>query len=380
MKKFSLFVLACGMGIFTYAQNTFQLTGEFTKDSRKAVKQLYLTYVNEFGDTLNLDSAKVKKGKFIFKGNVPEGVERVALTGFKQGKIDLFLEPGELTMTMIDADAPQTARVKGTATNELYAQFLDMVEQNSREYENKLVQFKSSLPSSVTGNSELLKTYTEAEALRYQTLQTLDIMEFIQNHLYDKLSVYLMYDYCQHFFTSYTMMRDVLEAVPDVYQTLPAYQEMLNNCRSEELKQGAYAPVVSGYTPDGKKMNTTELSGKYLLITFWASDDKASIAELTYLKQSVQAYDQLAVVCVSLDTNKDNWLSAIKANGLDQASIYNISTLQGMDSKVASWFKVKKLPHTILLNPEGKLVAEELKGEAIVTKIKRIADGIESYK
>lgn len=383
MKKINLLMLACGLGLCTHAQQTFQLTGTLAKDSRKAAKQLYINYVNEYGDTLRLDSAKVKKGAFTFECAIPDRAERGFISGLGGRNIDFFLEPGQLTTNAIDARAPQAARVNGTPANDLYARFLNMRDANRAENEKKLAEFTAALPASADNDDKQRQAYIHAERQRMESLGTLAMTDFILDHIQEKAAVYLIHDYCQPFFTSYTMMRDILTAVPARYQQLPTYQNMLNQCRGEELKQGTEAPEVSGLTPTGERFSTTDLAGKYVLVMFWDSDDARSQEEAKYWKEAAKVadtYDKLALVGFSLDTHKEAWEAAIAAQDMNHAAWHHISTLQGQKSQVLGWYKIKALPYTILLNPKGQLVAHELKGKDIVTKVKRIAAGIDSYE
>lgn len=383
MKKLGLLMIACCLGIFAYAQETFRLTGELDKASRKAVKQLHLSYINEFGDSICLNTANIKKGKFTFEGNIPQGIDRAYICGFPKGKIEFFLDAGELNTSIINVDDLDQARVYGSHNNDVYNQFLDLKNKDIRENLNKLETYKASLPANIKSDAKLMQAYVDSEEARNATLARLNIMDFIINHLYEKVAVYLIHDYCMGFISSYTMIRDVLESVPANLQQLTVYQDMQNQCLSEEMKEGAKAPVVKGVTPDGKAFSTEDLKGKYVVVTFWDSKDPKSIEEAKFIKEAAKvsdSFNELAIVSFSLDTDKDTWQNAIKQNGMEHANWYHISTLQGMKSKILNWFKIKKLPYTILLNPKGLLIVQDIKGQAIVDKVSRIADGIERYE
>lgn len=383
MKKLCLLIFVCCLAIFAFAQETFRLTGELDKESRKAIKQLYISYYNEFGDSICLNMAKVKKGKFTFEGNIPQNIDRAFICGFPQGKIDFFLDAGSLNTNLINIEDLSQARVYGSHNNDIYNQFLDLKYKDIRENQSKLETFKNSLPANIKNDEKLLKSSIESEEAKNEILARLNIMDFIIEHLYEKVSVYLIHDYCLNFISFYTMNRDILGSVSLPLQQLTVYQDMLNQCLSEEMKEGAKTPIVKGLTTDGKSFSTEDLTGKYVILTFWDSKDPKCIEEAKFIKEVAKisdSYDRLAVVSFSLDTDKNTWMNAIKQNGLEHNNWYHISTLQGMKSKVLNWFKIKNLPYTILLNPKGLLVAQDLKGQAIVDKVSRIADGIESYE
>ena len=383
MKKLYLLMITCCLGIFAYAQETFRLTGELDKASRKVVKQLHISYINEFGDSICLNTTKIKRGKFTFEGNIPQNIDRAFICGFPQGRIDFFLDPGEMTTNTINIQNINHARVYGSHNNDIYNQFLDLKEKDIVDNQQKLKNYEASLPANVKNDPKLMKSYIESEKERNQLLARLNIMDFIIDHLYEKVAIYLMHDYCLNFISSYTMIRDILESVPTELQKLTVYQDMLNQCLSEEMKEGSRTPIVKGVTTDGKAFSTEDLKGKYVILTFWASDNAKSIEEAKFIKEAVKASDSfkdMAVVSFSLDTDKEAWLNAIKQNQMEHANWYHVSTLQGDKSKVLKWFKIKEIPYTVLLNPKGLLIMQDLKGKAIVDKIYRIADGIEKYE
>ena len=383
MKTFTLLLLACGMGLGAYAQDTYRLNGELSSDSRKSVKQVFITYNDELGNTIKLDSAKVKRGKFSFEGTIPPQVEKVSLTGFPKGSLNFFLDPAELSVANIDAQAPEKARVTGSHNNEMYNRVKDLESQKKQEIAQKLETYKASLPANVKADPALLKSYTDAAAHQLNELAKLDVLAFISDNLYEPIAVWLVDEYCRDYFSPYTMQRDVLTALPPKVKAHPLYQEMLSFALSEDIKSGAEAPVIVGKDPEGKRLSTADLKGKYLLVHFWASDDPASTAEVAQLKEALKAAQQFgrfAVLSYSLDTNHKAWTDAIARLGMTDANWHHASALHGLESKAAQIYKVKKLPYSVLINPTGKVIVLELRGNDIVKKITRIAEGIESYE
>ena len=205
MKTFTFFLLACSLGLYAHAQDTFRLTGDISDDSRKDVKQLYLTYDDEFGNTITLDSAKVKRGKFTFEGTVPERVEKVYLSGFPNGTLTFFLDPAELTVTGIDAQNPEKARVTGSHNNEVYNQLKDIDARGRQNAQQKLEAYKTSLPADIKANPVVMQHYVDTERNRQNELARLDVLDFIAANLYEPIAVWMVNDYCRDIFSAYTM-------------------------------------------------------------------------------------------------------------------------------------------------------------------------------
>ena len=120
-----------------------------------------------------------------------------------------------------------------------------------------------------------------------------------------------------------------------------------------------------------------------MLVDFWASWCGPCRREFPYLKQALEAAKQFGrfkILSYSIDDNKDKWLKSIKDNQLEHANWTHMSTLKGWSSDVVSLFNIKGIPHTVLLNPEGRIVTFNLRGEELVQKIKAIAEGKEKYE
>jgi peroxiredoxin len=76
------------------------------------------------------------------------------------------------------------------------------------------------------------------------------------------------------------------------------------------------------------------------------------------------------VFSVSLDQNKDKWLAAIKKDGLKWEN--HVSDLKGWQSDAAALYKVTGIPATFLLDKTGKIVAKNLRGNALDAKLKEL--------
>ena len=103
MKRQTLLLATLSVVMLASAQSErrYVITGSMTTDSlytsAGTVKKLFLTRsVN--GSQVTIDSATVKDKSFVFKGVAPETVDVAFITGFDNGSIQLFLEPGEITV------------------------------------------------------------------------------------------------------------------------------------------------------------------------------------------------------------------------------------------------------------------------------------------
>ncbi|HVM86542.1 MAG TPA: TlpA disulfide reductase family protein [Puia sp.] len=144
----------------------------------------------------------------------------------------------------------------------------------------------------------------------------------------------------------------------------------------QQAQQSASASWVGQQAPDlnlpdanGKIIPISSFKGKYLLVDFWASWCGPCRAENPNV---VKAYNEFrnknfAVLGVSLDKDKDAWQQAIKEDGLAWT---HVSDLKYWSSKAVDVYKFEGIPFNILIDPQGKIIGQELRGSALENKLK----------
>jgi thiol-disulfide isomerase/thioredoxin len=134
---------------------------------------------------------------------------------------------------------------------------------------------------------------------------------------------------------------------------------------------GGVAPDFAQETPDGETLRLSELRGKVVLVDFWASwcgpcrRENPNVVKL-YERYAPQGFEILGV---SLDRQKEKWLQAIEADGLGWK---HVSDLKGWQNAVAQQYSVNSIPHTILLDAEGRIIARNLRGKALEDKLREL--------
>jgi peroxiredoxin len=134
---------------------------------------------------------------------------------------------------------------------------------------------------------------------------------------------------------------------------------------------GKQAPELSLPDANGRSIALSSYKGKYLLVDFWASWCGPCRAENPNVVRVHNEFKgkNFAILGVSLDKEKDAWQEAIRSDKLDWT---HVSDLKYWSSKAVETFKFNGIPFNVLIDPQGKVIAEGLRGDALEDKLKEV--------
>ncbi len=135
-----------------------------------------------------------------------------------------------------------------------------------------------------------------------------------------------------------------------------------------QFEVGRVAPDFTQQTIEGEDFKLSDLRGKYVLIDFWASWCGPCRRENPNVVRMYKQYHEkgFEILGVSLDRSKDRWVQAIEKDGLTWP---HVSDLKGWSNAVAKQYGITSIPKTMLIGPEGKIVAKNLRGPSLEAKL-----------
>lgn len=373
MKNIILGILVA-LPVWASAQQDYVIKGKV--GTLNAPAKAYISY--RLNGANQLDSSNVENGEFSFQGTVEDPTSAVLVLAHKGEPVmqletpdllPVFLEKGEINVQSGDSLAKAT--LKGTALNEDQA-VLNKAMSSVKGDEAEVMAMYYGASDEKRATEEFQKEFQQ----RYEAFQTKqeDIIDgFIKENPKSLVSMYTLR-------SSVDPARDY-EKAQQLYSALSTevqgskigaeYGALLNVAKGTSI--GSAAPDFTMNDTAEKPVTLSSFKGKYVLIDFWASwcgpcrqENPNVVAAFNRFKEK-----NFTVLGVSLDrpNGKEAWLKAIQD---DELAWTQVSDLKFWDNEAAKLYGVRGIPANFLVDPEGKIIAKNLRGEDLHNKLQEL--------
>ncbi len=374
LKKLLILVLA--IGFISCEKETkpdgFVIEGKI--DSYYSGRKIKLSRIAR-GGSYTVDSTIITNGKLELKGKVDSPDLYYIFIDDYLGSLPLIVE-NDIIKVAFNKDTLDASVVSGGKENPVFNVFQDFAKPLRKQ------------------NAKLSETFKEArnngDAKTMQAVRkTFDSLVKINNDQSFKnieqyndavTSAIILEDFLNSKVVTVSQANDLYNNFTDYVKSSRAATEIkrvIDATLATEI--GSKAPTFSAPDSEGNMVALEDVMGKVTIVDFWAAWCGPCRKENPNVVKVYNKYHDkgLEIIGISLDGNKrqnnakEAWLNAIKSDSLNW---HHVSNLNYFNDPVAKLYNINSIPATFILDSEGKIVAKNLRGEALEQKISELLD------
>lgn len=354
----TLFMLCC-LAAGAVDQTKFTLSGKLT-DADSGM--LFIRNLNK----MSMDTLKIVKGRFSFSGELTEATPFVIADENNHYQL-FFADPGAKISIELNLGEFKVVSIKGGPSEDIYMKLI-----RAQETAQKAMAEIQRLMNTPGYNRDSL----QRETMVVNNKRNENFYTFIREEGNSEVAAFIIYS---------SISNDRSGGI-DATLADSMYSFLKGNARNsfygKEVEKGAkrLRAVSVGYVapdftlPDSSGQKNYTLSsfrGKYTLLDFWASWCGPCKSEIPYMKTAYEHFHDkgFEIFSVSIDENPYNWKNAL--------NYYQMPWVHVLDhpkqaSVINPLYPLPTIPKTLLLDKEGKIIAKDLRGDALDQKLEQL--------
>ncbi|MDE5677445.1 DUF4369 domain-containing protein [Phocaeicola sp.] len=324
---FTLVVLTSSCG----KKNTFTLEGTI----KGLPSDTLLVFYQE--PNYKLDTIILSKGKFTYT-ITPDTFTIFSLLLDKEHVLPIYADKGEKVTLSGTAD---DIEVKGKGENERLA--------NSMRHLRTLENEHNALTAAV---DSLIKAYPQS----YTNLYLIE-KYYVQDTLPD-----------------YQHIDQLIKGLSGILKDTPYIIGLQNKLNDKTEPTNQRVSNIACTDKDGKDVNWNSVRGKYILLDFWASWNKESIAEQDSLVtvQKALKKEKFVIISLSLDLDRKEWLA--KCGQKDTTQWKQVCDFKAWNNALVKQCGITRIPANLLIGPNKQIIGRNLRGKKLIDKVKQLTE------